>query len=104
MRTWELMAHGRPSAPEVLDTSGRARAIAIDLPAGTALEDHEVHETAWVVVASGRVTFSADGRRVEGGPGLLARFDPRERHEVRAVDDAKLLLLLTEYPAPDRMA
>jgi len=43
---------------------------------------------------------SQGGARVAGGVGLLTEFEPRERHEVRACSDARLLLLLTPWPGP----
>ena len=33
-----------------------------------------------------------------GGPGLLAIFDPKERHEVEAAEDSRLLLVLSPWP------
>ena len=39
-----------------------------------------------------------DGETVTGGPGLLAVFDPGERHEVRARSAARLLLVLAPWP------
>ena len=51
------------------------------------------------MVATGAVEIDdADGGSVSGGPGLLAAFDPNERHEIRATEDARLLLLLTPWP------
>ena len=35
---------------------------------------------------------------VTGGPGFAAIFDPKERHEVRAAQDARLLLILAPWP------
>ena len=35
---------------------------------------------------------------MSGGAGLLAVFDPNERREVRAADDARLFLLLSPWP------
>ena len=70
--------------------------IVINLPAGERLQEHQVHERAWLVVAAGAVEIDdADGDTVSGGPGLLAAFDPNERHEVRATEDTRLLLLLS---------
>lgn len=92
----------RPGHPEVLHSSPKGRAIAIRLDAGTGLGDHEVHEDAWLTVAEGRVTVAANGGRAEVPAGGLVAFDPRERHEVTAVEDSLLLLLLTPWPAPDR--
>lgn len=84
--------------PEVLQSRPEGRAVAIHLPAGEQLQDHEVHERAWLVVLSGSVRVSADGRAETAGPGTLAVFDPRERHEVEATDDARLLLVLAPWP------
>ena len=93
----------RPGHPEVLHSSPRGRAIAIRLDAGTALGDHEVHEDAWLTVATGRVKVAAAGGDEAMVPaGGLVAFEPRERHEVTAVEDSLLLLLLTPWPAPDR--
>jgi quercetin dioxygenase-like cupin family protein len=100
MQTWDLSALGvQPHHPEVLASDDEGRAIAINLPAGERLQEHQVHERAWLVVASGAVEIDdAGGETVTGGPGLLAAFDPKERHEVRATEDAVLLLVLSPWP------
>jgi len=57
------------------------------------------HERAWLLVVDGNVTLTtADGNNVSGGAGLLAIFDPKERHEVEAVEDSRLLLVLSPWP------
>ena len=48
-----------------------------------------------VVSGASRSTAASS---ITGGPGLLAVFDPNERHEVRATEDARLLLLLSPWP------
>ncbi|HVE69172.1 MAG TPA: cupin domain-containing protein [Solirubrobacteraceae bacterium] len=99
MRSWDLnAAEVAPRQPEVLHSEGEGRTILVALPAGEALDDHQVHERAWLVVVGGEVEIGADGDTVTGGPGLLAVFDPNERHEVRAVSDARVLLLLAPWP------
>jgi redox-sensitive bicupin YhaK (pirin superfamily) len=77
-----------------------ARAIVLHLPAGESLQEHEVHERAFLMVASGEVEVSAVGGdgAVTGGAGLLFEFDPHERHEVTARSDSRLLLLLAPWP------
>jgi len=98
MRTWKIpQLDVEPRQPEVLDSEAEGRAIVIELPAGEQLSEHQVHERAWLVVVSGAV--EVDGAdQVSGGPGLLAEFDPNERREVRATEDARLLLLLSPWP------
>jgi quercetin dioxygenase-like cupin family protein len=99
MESWDITgidvaAH----KPEVLASDGEGRVIAIQLPAGEKLGDHRVHERAWVMVVSGNVEITASGDSVSGGPGLLAAFEPNERHEVAASEDARLLLVLSPWP------
>jgi quercetin dioxygenase-like cupin family protein len=100
MQTWDISSLGvRPHQPEVLASDEEGRVIVINLPAGERLQEHQVHERAWLVVAAGAVEIDdADGDTVSGGAGLLAAFDPNERHEVRATEDARLLLLLSPWP------
>ena len=88
-----------PHKPLVLDSEAEGRAILIQLPAGEQLQEHQVHERAWMLVAEGEIEISdTDGGSVEGGPGLLAVFDPNERREVSAKKDARLLLVLSPWP------
>jgi redox-sensitive bicupin YhaK (pirin superfamily) len=98
MRTWKIPELTvEPRQPEVLDSEDEGRAIVIELPAGERLQEHQVHERAWLVVVSGAI--QVDGSEVvSGGAGLLAVFDPNERREVRATEDARLLLLLSPWP------
>ncbi len=99
METWDLSSLDvQPQKPEVLRSDPEARVIAISLLAGEALQEHQVHERAWMVVASGEVEVEEDGRTVAGGCGFVAHFDPKERHEVRATSDARLLLVLAPWP------
>jgi quercetin dioxygenase-like cupin family protein len=77
---------------------GEARTVVLHLPAGEALQDHQVHERAHVVVVDGEVEIVQSAETIAGGPGLMAVFDPGERHEVRARSDARLLLVLAPWP------
>ena len=97
LRSLEVEAH----RPQVLHSSrGESRSVAIHLPAGERLQDHEVHERAHVVIVDGEVELSAGDSVVTDGPGTLVIFDPAERHEVRATTDARLLLILAPWPGP----
>jgi redox-sensitive bicupin YhaK (pirin superfamily) len=94
----ELQAH----APQILSSTDDARAIVLQIPEGEALDEHQVHERAWLAVIDGEVEIStSNGEQVTGGTGLFAEFDPAERHTVTARSDARILLLLTPWPAPD---
>jgi quercetin dioxygenase-like cupin family protein len=100
MEHWDLRTLDvEPHQPRILHSArGEARSIAINLPAGEALQEHEVHERAYLVVLEGEVEVRTAGGSVTGGAGLAAVFDPHERHEVRAARDARLLLVLAPWP------
>jgi quercetin dioxygenase-like cupin family protein len=100
MRSWDLNSIDvQPHQPEVLASEDEGRAIAIHLPAGERLQEHQVHERGWMLVASGQIEIEdTGGESISGGPGLLAEFDPNERREVRATEDARLLLILSPWP------
>jgi quercetin dioxygenase-like cupin family protein len=100
MQSWDIATmEVAPRQPEILSSDGEGRAIAINLPAGERLQEHQVHERAWLVVAAGKVEIDdSGGGTVNGGPGLVALFDPNERHEVRAVEDSRILLVLAPWP------
>jgi quercetin dioxygenase-like cupin family protein len=100
MDGWDLTSLAwRPHHPEILSSSEEGRAIVLDLPAGEMLQDHQVHEGAWITVVDGelRITDHAD-QSTDAKPGSLVRFSPKERHEVKALADSRLLLLLTPWP------
>lgn len=63
--------------------------------------DHRVRERAVVQVVAGRTTIESDELSAECDAGSLVMFEPGERHNVRAHDDATLLLLLAPWPAPE---
>lgn len=71
MQTWDLRTLAvEPHRPEILQSArGEGRSIALRLPAGDSLQEHEVHERAYVVVTDGAVEFAnAAGDSVSGGP------------------------------------
>jgi quercetin dioxygenase-like cupin family protein len=100
MQSWDISTLDvQPHSPAVIDSEQEGRAIVIHLPAGERLQEHQVHERAWLVVVAGAIEIEdSGGESMSGGPGFLAAFDPNERREVRATDDARLLLLLSPWP------
>jgi len=99
MERWDLRSLDvEPRRPEVLHSEGEGRSILIALPAGEGLQEHQVHERAWLVVIDGEVELGSEREPASGPTGTLAIFDPNERHEVRATTDARLLLLLAPWP------
>ena len=100
MDTWDLRSLDvQPHQPQILRLDdGAARAIALFLPAGEQLQEHEVHEHAYLVVVDGDVEIGPEGSMQAAGVGTVAHWDPQERHEVRATSDARLLLVLAPWP------
>ena len=100
MEHWDLTTlEVEPHQPKILHSSqGEARSIALHLPAGEELQEHEVHERAYVVVVGGEIDVEAHAGTVSAGVGGTFTFDPHERHTVRARSDARLLLVLAPWP------
>ena len=105
MDNWDIASLDvQPHQPEVLHTDDDTRTIAINLPAGEEMQEHETHERAFLMVASGEIELEGGGGTVTGGPGFLAHFEPHERREVRAKQDARLILILAPWPGEGRDA
>jgi quercetin dioxygenase-like cupin family protein len=99
METWDIPSLViEPHQPQVLRSDAETRAIAILLPAGEELQEHQVHERTYLVVAEGEVQITTDGRSITAGAGFLSHFEPNERRTVRAVSDARLVLVLSPWP------
>jgi quercetin dioxygenase-like cupin family protein len=87
-----------PHHPKVLRSDDELRAIAIQLPQGEQLQEHQVHERAYVVVLTGEVAIDRGRETVRATPGTLVHFEPNERRTVTATHDARLLLILAPWP------
>lgn len=99
MRNWDLRSiEAEPHKPEILASAEDARTIALRLPAGEELQEHEVHERGRLVVAEGEIEVTSNGERISAAAGHLFEFDPGERHTVAARSDAILLLVLSPWP------
>lgn len=100
MDAWDLNdLDVQPHHPQVLDSEQEGRVIVIQLPKGERLQEHQVHERAWLLVTDGEVEVEdSGGDSVKGKPGFLAIFDPNERREVTAKADTRLLLILSPWP------
>ncbi len=102
MQHWDLRTlEVQPHLPTILHSSrGEARSIALTLPAGDLLQEHEVHERSHLVVIDGEVEVLGPGGRdaVRAGAGAFFVFEPHERHEVRATSEVRLLLVLAPWP------
>jgi len=99
MQTWDVRSMPvQPHQPQVLRSDEETRAIAIELPAGEQLQEHQVHERAYLFVVDGEIEISQNAQTVTGGPGFLSHFEPNERRTVRALTPARLLLVLAPWP------
>lgn len=108
MQTWDIASLNiEAHQPQILRSDEETRVIALHLPAGEELQEHQVHERAYVIIVDGEAEVSADGQTVQGGAGLVTHFEPGERHTVRATTDTRIVLLLSPWPGvghPSRAA
>ena len=108
METWDTRALTvEPHHPQVLRSDEETRVIAIQLPVGEQLQEHQVHERALLFVVDGEVEVAQGDDVVTGRSGLLSVFAPGERHRVSALSDARLVLVLAPWPGvghPSRAA
>jgi quercetin dioxygenase-like cupin family protein len=102
VEAWELDSEQvQAHSPRVLRSVEDAnRIILLKLPQGERLDDHQVHEHALVMVLDGEATFRAGEREQRLGAHGLVYFEPAERHEVEAVADTRLLIMLAPWPGP----
>ena len=99
METWDIRSLNiEAHHPQVLRSDAETRAIAIHLPAGEELQEHQVHERTYLVVADGEIEIAGDHQTVRAGPGFLSHFEPAERRTVRATEDTRLVLVLAPWP------
>ena len=78
MEHWDLRAlEVEPHHPRILHSArGEARSIAIQLPEGESLQDHQVHERAYVVVVDGEVEIRDAGGDRQRRRRLRGRVRP----------------------------
>lgn len=101
MQHWDLIAMPAPEGtrdPVVLHSDEMARSVLLVLQPGQSLGEHQVKETAWVVVVEGSVTVSAGGQDAQLRAGGLARFEPGERHALASDAGARVLLVFAPWP------
>jgi quercetin dioxygenase-like cupin family protein len=99
METWDIRSLPiEPHKPQVLRSDEETRAIAIHLPSGEQLQEHQVHERAYMIVVGGEVAIEHGGGLVTGRAGTLAHFEPNERRTVTATEDSRILLILAPWP------
>ena len=62
MDSWDIRSLDvEPHHPRVLHSDDDARLIAINLPAGELLQEHQVHERAYLFVADGELEVEQGG-------------------------------------------
>jgi quercetin dioxygenase-like cupin family protein len=102
VQSWELdrldVAAHRPRILRSDDDANRV--IALLLPKGESMQEHQVHEHALVFVVRGELLVrSGEAERTLSAPALI-HFGPGERHEVLAVAECELVLCLAPWPGP----
>jgi quercetin dioxygenase-like cupin family protein len=99
---WKLNEIETPDgsrSPVVLHTQdGESRVVLIALEPGQELSEHQVKETALLLVLAGEVRVEAGADAVTAVAGELFHFQPDERHSVASGGGARVLLTLAPWP------
>ena len=74
------------------------RQVAASLHEVLRVVDDQVREHALLFLLEGALAVSAGEENADVSAPALVRFDPTERHEVRATADARLVLCLSPWP------
>jgi quercetin dioxygenase-like cupin family protein len=101
MKSWalrELETPGGTRSPVVLHRGDEGRAVLIGLEPGQELGEHQVKESAFLVVVDGDVRVESGGEVLAAGPGTLVTFEPDERRSVSSASGARILLLFAPWP------
>jgi quercetin dioxygenase-like cupin family protein len=101
MKSWSLPEIETPAgsrSPVVLCSGDEGRAVLIGLDPGQELGDHQVKESAFLVVLDGDVRIESSGESLDASAGALVTFEPDERRSVSSSRGARLLLLLAPWP------
>jgi quercetin dioxygenase-like cupin family protein len=101
VKSWALPEIETPEgsrSPVVLCSGDEGRAVLIGLDPGQQLGDHQVKESAFLVVLDGSVQIASGGDTLEARPGTLVTFEPDERRSVSSAGGARILLLLAPWP------
>jgi quercetin dioxygenase-like cupin family protein len=103
VQSWDLREielSGGTRSPVVVFSREEARAVLIGLDAGQELGDHQVKETAFLVVLDGSIEVTTDdGETLDATAGTLVAFEPNERRRVASPSAARILLVLAPWPA-----
>jgi len=87
MKSWNVNElELKPHAPQILSSTKDARALALAIPAGESLQDHQVHERAWVSILSGEAeitTPAGEHRNAGAAGGVRSRRAPRRSGSLR---------------------
>ena len=99
---WKLYEIATPDgsrSPVVLHSQdGESRVVLIALEPGQELSEHQVKETALLLVIAGEVRVEAAGDAIDAVAGELFHFEPDERHSVASEGGARVLLTLAPWP------
>ena len=101
MEIWDVKSLDvEPHHPQVLQSDDEGRTIVINLPAGEELQEHQVHERAWIVVVDGEVEIEDADGKTDQVPARDAGADGRRTSATRCgrLDDSRLVLVLAPWP------
>jgi hypothetical protein len=81
---YPLTRYLSPHRAQLLRSADETRAIAIRLPSGEELQEHQVHERTYLLVVDSEIEIAQDGSSVTGGIGSSRPSSPTSTAPVRA--------------------
>ena len=99
METWDIRSLAiEPHQPQVLRSDAETRAIAICSPPARSSRSTRCTRAPTCSSSTARSRSRRTAQSTTGGSGLLSHFEPNERRTVKAISDARLVLVLAPWP------
>jgi quercetin dioxygenase-like cupin family protein len=99
------LTHFQEEGPyvRVLSDIGAARVVLFAFEPGQQLKGHVTSSQILVQVLRGRITFAADGARLDASAGTLLQLEANVRHSILARTRAVVVVTMTPSPTYDSL-
>lgn len=60
---------------------------------GEGIAEHDADADVLIIVKSGKLELTVEGKVAEVSPGVMVRLVPKEKHSLKAIEDSDLLVI-----------